>query len=87
MTTSKQIKETGKFDTVSHKAGVFTVRRGFFYTKGKTSYDLAQTVRDLFPTARVVDHGEVRKPFNGGASTAQSSHWWVKFTIAQEVAK
>jgi hypothetical protein len=70
----------GIVDTVSHKNGVFTVRREFFYTNGYTSVKLAETIMAAIPGAEPIDHGEVWKPFRGGESTRNSSHWWVKFT-------
>ncbi len=44
-------------------------------------------VRAAFPQAVVLDSGEVWKPFVGGAPLAKSSHWFVKFTVRQEVAR
>jgi hypothetical protein len=67
--------------SVSKRAGVFTVRDGFFYRHGRNSGDLVQKVRDAFPTAKILDQGEVWKAFRGGASVANQSHWFVKFSI------
>lgn len=69
-------------DSCSYKDGVFTVRRGFFYTHGATAGHLAARVKAALPSATLVDQGEVWKAFRGGASTAQQSHWFVKFTVA-----
>jgi hypothetical protein len=79
--TTKQVRESLHADSVSQKDGVFTVRRGFFYTGGKTSEDFANAVKAVFPTAVVIDSGEVWTPFRGGATVAKQSHWWVKFTV------
>ena len=81
--TVKEVREklNGIVDTVSHKNGVFTVRREFFYTHGRTAASLAAAITKLIPGAVITDSGEVWKPFRGGASTANSSHWYVKFTI------
>ena len=75
-------------DTVSVKAGVVTIRRGFFYTGGVTAGAYADKVRAAFPNATILDAGEVWKPFRGGAKVAQQSHWFVKFTlVAEEVQR
>ena len=34
-----------------------------------------------FPNAEILESGEVWKDFRGGASVAQQSHWFVKFTV------
>lgn len=81
MTTLKQVKELLSADSYSKKGDVFTVRRGFFYTHGKDVTHLQNDVLAAFPEAKFVDSGEVWKPFRGGASTANSSHWFVKFTV------
>lgn len=80
--TTKDVREklVGYVDTVSHKGGVFTVRRGFFYTHGNTAAKLANVIKTMIPTATIIDSGEVWKNFRGGASTRDGSHWWVKFT-------
>lgn len=68
------------FPHASVRGGVFTVRDSFFYTSGRTAQDLVNEVRAVFPTAVVLDSGEVWKDFRGGAPVARQSHWWVKFT-------
>ncbi len=68
-------------DTISVRGGVYTVRRGFFYTSGKTSNEIALRVARALPEATILGHGEVWKDFRGGAPVAQQSHWWVKFTL------
>lgn len=77
----KILKNNGAFDSVSFKKGVFTVRRSFFYRHGGSSQKLADLVKINLPMATIIDHGEVWKPFNGGASVAQGSHWFVKFAV------
>jgi len=66
---------------VSLHKGEWTVRRGFFYTHGKTTDDLWQDVKTVLPSAKWGDSGEEWKVFNGGASIKASSHWWVRFTV------
>jgi hypothetical protein len=70
-----------KLDMVSLKHGVFTARRTFFYTHGKTAQILVNAITDAFPTAEILESGEIWKPFRGGAPVAKQSHWFVKFTI------
>lgn len=82
MTTLKQVREAVlAADSYSVKDGVFTIREGFFYRHGRTSENLVAAVLRAFPTAIIRDSGEVWKPFRGGAKIAQSSHWFVKFTV------
>ena len=82
--TAHIIKQIASVDTASKRSGVFTVRREFFYTHGKTAQDFADRVAAELQEAGykidVVDKGEKWAAFRGGASTANSSHWWVKFT-------
>jgi hypothetical protein len=81
-TTIKTVKENViGADAVSLKNGVFTVRRGFFYTGGTTAANLVERVKSAFPAATIIDSGETRKEFKGGASVANQSHWWVKFSL------
>lgn len=70
-------------DSISSNGGIYTVRRGFFYRHGASSHDIARQVAAKIPLAKVISHGEVDKPFRGGASVAQSSHFWVKFVIVK----
>jgi|GEM_PF-5561629 len=81
--TTKQIREKlfTIADTVSKREGVFTARRGFFYTGGKSSEDFRRALTNAIPEARVIDCGEHWAPFKGGASVAKQSHWWVRFTV------
>jgi alpha-amylase/alpha-mannosidase (GH57 family) len=75
-------------NTLSRRNGVYTARRGFFYTNRKSSQDFADRIQNRlgqFGTVVIVDHGEQWKPFKGGASVANQSHWWVTFTYTTEV--
>ena len=78
---TKEIRSRIMPDTVSMKGGIYTIRDGFFYTGGRTADDLVNKVRRAFPRARIIDSGEVWMPFKGGASVANQSHWYVKFTL------
>ncbi len=77
----QDVREALRADTISRKDDVITIRRGFFYTNGFTAEKLEQRVRAAYPSAQIVDSGEIWKTFRGGASVAQSSHWFVKFTL------
>jgi hypothetical protein len=58
---------------------------GFFYTHGRTAAQYAQKVEAVLSQAAIghaiVDQGEVWKPFRGGGSAAQNSHFFVEVTI------
>ncbi len=70
-------------DGCSIRNGVVTIRIGFFYTHGRTTQTWVDKVKESFPTATIVDSGEVWKPFKGGASLKAQSHWFVKFTVPE----
>ena len=83
--TAKQVKQAISVDTVSKRNGVFTVRREFFFSFGQTSQTFANQIeanmREAGFSIEIVAHGEVWKPFRGGAATKDSSHWWVEFKV------
>ena len=85
MSAREIIREKVSADVVGkNKAGNFVVRRGFFYTNGKTAEDYRAQVEQQLGKVdgmRVVGCGEVWKAFRGGASTAQQSHWWVEIAV------
>ena len=76
-----KLRDEGCCDSISQRDGKWTVRRTFFYRHGGTAEKLWLSVNKLLPDASLVDMGEVWKPFNGGASVARSSHWYVVFTM------
>ena len=71
------------FDTLSYKLGVWKYREGFFYTFGQSSDKLAAKILKALQQfdCQVIEHHEIWKPFRGNASTANSSHWLVVFTL------
>ena len=87
MVTTKQVREKLHTDTVSRKGDVFTVRVGFFYRMGKDVSNLENAVKKAFPNAVIVDSGEKWVAFRGGHTTAQGSHWWVKFQVPEETSE
>lgn len=80
------VKDAIGCDTIARRAGVVTVRDEFFYQHGRTSADLVRRVMLACPDATILDSGEVWKAFRGGASTANSSHWFVRFTLPHKEA-
>jgi hypothetical protein len=67
-----------------NKAGNIVIRKGFYYTNGCTSCSFARIIEQQMEGAgrpiKVLDHGEVWKPFKGGSGVASQSHWWVEIT-------
>lgn len=68
--------------------GVYTYRVGFFFTNGydhrKVRDSLTENLSKAGIDAVVIDSGEQWKPFRGGDTLKQGSHWWVKFQIVGE---
>lgn len=83
----KELKTKIHADTYSVKDGVFTLRWGFYYKMGKTKYTFIEKIMSVFPNAIIKDSGEIFKAFRGGASIANSSHWFVKFEIPESDTK
>lgn len=82
-TVLKALRENVHADTIGRdKDGNIVLRWEFFYTHGCTSEKKAEMVQKFLADqklpATVVDHGEHYAAFRGGASTRNSSHWWVK---------
>jgi hypothetical protein len=81
--------KNGYVQSVGRKQnGDIVARRGFFYKNGKTSADFEAIVQKILMQAglndkyRIVESGEIWKPFNGGASIANQSHW---YTVIREM--
>ena len=89
MTTIADIKRVAAgsiADTVGkNKAGNIVLRRGYFYRNGMDSDKFAHRVltalADNGIPALIVSKGDIWKPFRGGATTANSSHFFVEVTI------
>lgn len=83
----KHLRENVACDDIqySKKNECWTFRQEFFYTNGYTSEKWAANISDQLMKlgfgVLVLDHGEVWKPFRGGASTRTSSHWYVTVSI------
>lgn len=77
----QDIKDKLSMDSISKKGDVITVRRGFYYRMGKTAQMYVNHVLEKYPDVHIIDSGEHWAPFRGGASVANSSHFYVKFTL------
>lgn len=71
----------GTVDTIGkNRKGEIVFRRGFFYRHGNTGEKFAERIssklNELEIKHTVVDSGEIWKPFRGGASVAQGSHFY-----------
>lgn len=91
-TTTRSIKwlleEHISCDQVSKtRSGTFILRQGFFYKHGQTAEKFAtRTIaaikEKLGLNVELVGMDEVNKPFRGGGTTAQNSHFWVEVKIS-----
>lgn len=81
--TAKQVNEKLMVDQVTLSKGTYTMRDEFYYRHGRSANDYVKLVRETFPNAEILESGEIWKPFRGGASTANSSHWFVKFKLKE----
>jgi len=82
--TARVLSEIIMADQVSKKrdgSGNFIFRKGYYYSHGGTSdkfvNNITQQCKDNNLNIEVVDSGDHWAAFNGGASIAKSSHWWV----------
>lgn len=87
LTVAEVRERIGGIDTLSVRHGVFTARRGFFYTHGQTADLIVLHIKAGWPDAIILESGEIWKPFVGGAPTARQSHWFVTFTFAAAVQR
>ena len=77
-------------DTIGRKrdgSGNYLFRREYFYRHGMDSDiyadNISKQLTDIGINHAVVKSGDHWAPFRGGASTAQSSHFWVEVNINQ----
>ena len=78
---TEQLKKDLGASTLSKRSGVYTARWSYFYRHNVTVENKIAKVKSVLPNANIVDSGDVWKSFRGGASVANQSHWYVKFTI------
>lgn len=61
------------------KDGAIVVRRSFFYRHGMDSNKFREVISQALVNANIpfstIETDEIWKPFRGGASVAQNSHW------------
>ena len=81
MNELKEVKRKIPASSHSVKNGVYLLRWQFFYKMGKTVETHRQLVLSAYPDATIIDSGEIYKAFRGGSSVANSSHWFVRFTL------
>ena len=77
----QEIKHLVGADTISRKENVITIRKSFYYRFERSTQTFVDMVKKYFPQATILDCGENYAPFRGGASIANSSHWFVKFQL------
>jgi len=80
---TKQVKEaiSGFADQVVVSGAGYKAGKEFYYRNGKSSGEMVEQIKAALPQAVIVAHGEIDKPFNGGGSTFQNSHFWVQFSV------
>ena len=79
---TKMLNDVGVYpDQVSKSNNKFTCRWEFYYRHGKSVKSHEDKILKALPTAHILDSSEIWKPFRGGASVSNSSHWYVKFAI------
>lgn len=88
--TTKQVKKAligSYFDEVAKRGdGTYIARRAFYYRHGQTVDTFIQYVTKTFPSAVIVDSGEVWKAFKGGAPISRQSHWYVEFKFPEQTS-
>ena len=89
MLNLNKLKQTVRAETISKAKGeenTFIFRKGFYYTFGNTSEKFANDIVDqiivLGYSADIIDSNEIRKPFRGGATVKNSSHFYAKIKIS-----
>lgn len=68
-------------DQLTLRSGIFTARWGYFYRHGRSASRYEDQIREVFPSAEIIDSGDHWAPFKGGASIHNSSHFYVKFKL------
>lgn len=66
---------------VTKKGNIYTARKGYFYRHGESGEGFRDKVLKAIPEAKIIDFGDIWKPFKGGAPIAQQSHFYVKFEL------
>lgn len=84
-----EMKDSLRADSLGrNKSGLFVARWMFFYKHGRTVEEYVERVNALIPGVIVKSSGERYAAFRGGASAAQSSHFFVEFAVpSKELAE
>lgn len=71
------------FNTFSHREGIFTVKRSYYYGISQSGEKHADIVKNLIPNAEIVDYGNHYHGFVGGSKSGspQDSYYYVKFKV------
>lgn len=68
--------------------GNLVFRKGFYYTFGDSADTFADRIsnklNELNIPHTIIDRGQVWKPFKGGATIKNQSHWWVKVKVGEQ---
>lgn len=68
--------------------GNLVFRKGFYYTNGNSADTFADRIsnklNELNIPHTIIDRGQVWKPFKGGATIKNQSHWWVKVKVGEQ---
>lgn len=76
------IKHKLDADTISkNKNGNYIVRYSFFYTNRQSAEGKSLLVKSVYPNCTIITYGEKWKPFKGGASVKDQSHFYVEFKM------
>ena len=67
-----------------NKAGNYVIRKGYFYKMGMSAEIIAEKLKEKFPDVEIVNTWDILKPFRGGATTANSSHFGVEFRFIKK---
>ncbi len=88
--TTAFLRDNIMCDSIGKKrdgSGHFVFRRGYFYRHGIDQHKFAKRISfelsELGIDHKIVDCGDHWAPFRGGASIAQSSHFWVQVEIIE----
>lgn len=86
MNVLKFIRENVFADQISkNRAGNIIFRKGYYYRHGQDAQSFANNIenqlKNLNIDAVLVEYHDIFKPFRGGASLAQSSHFYAEFKL------
>ncbi len=65
---------------IKKRNGNFAILKGFYW-KNSSAIDIADKLEKDFPNVEIIRTEDVYKPFRGGASIENSSHYYIEFKI------